>query len=334
MEAQLAADPAPSAELTATVSPKFYTNTGTPQHITAPLWKPVTRLNGRNRVAQMMEQRSKRANFNINALLNSPHSPILPVAELRAMAQTDAFKALNTPFSDYGTCDKQKVGEVVEHREHHFGTATYEEWVNLYFTEVIHWESFKQLALTTVYRLRNDYLPKLKARQTDRTLSEKMRADARRDYPALRAKLSDPRESVRFILNAIFYRVLVQTNDGVETEHISDVLSPAPIRRATKDEDFNYHLDRVGEEVAYQIKPNKFRYATRVEGLRQAQIKHIVAHLKYQEETGKAVSFLFHDDLHAGVWNPVPLADFARGCNLYHLIEQHEAQKVRELVPA
>lgn len=215
-----------------------------------------------------------------------------PDVKLASMARNSkTYKNLNTPFRARGYVVTGMVGPIMEHRWLHAG-MDYEQWKALYLTEVLPYPSLIQLAL----RVNGD----LRGRENMKLMSR------------------------TFALNALCNRTYKQSNDGFTREHLALTMarvSDPTVRRARGDEDNKKHLDLVGANAAFQVKPNSFVCVATNDGLRKDQIENLYAQRIFElqeQSTGKdmTVFYLLHNDLDAGLYIPIPLEAIAARCGL------------------
>lgn len=216
---------------------------------------------------------------------------------LTATRTSRAYKLLNTPFRNFGYTNVAAVGAMMKHRELHRDLDR-AAWEERYFTEVLSYQSFVQLAIKARRQVLREYAPHLSA-------------DARnilRDYL-----------TTEFALNALYIRLIVQTDEGFRTEKLADQLFEAnniKVRMPTPEEESKNHLDRVGDD-GWQIKNLLFATPARGnEGFRADQLANLRAQLAWEAETGRQVFYLFEEDLAQGFFNPVGLAEVAQRCGL------------------
>jgi len=216
---------------------------------------------------------------------------------LTATRTSRAYKLLNTPFRNFGYTNVAAVGAMMKHRELHRDLDR-AAWEERYFTEVLSYQSFVQLAIKARRQVLREYAPHLSA-------------DARN---ILRAYLT-----TEFALNALYIRLIVQTDEGFRTEKLADELFEAnniKVRMPTPEEESKNHLDRVGDD-GWQIKNLLFATPARGnEGFRADQLANLRAQLAWEAETGRQVFYLFEEDLAQGFFNPVGLAEVAQRCGL------------------
>lgn len=259
----------------------------------------VTRLHGSSTHLRQVEAHliETRAHLSLEEQKRLVIPQLWSETRLAATRTTYAYKLLNTPFRNYGYTNVPAVGAMMKHRELH-SELDRAAWEERYFTEVLSYQSFVQLAIKARRQVLRDYAPRLS--------------------PSARKVLRDYL-TTEFALNALYIRLIVQTDEGFQTEKLADEMLEAKgieVRMPTPEEESKHHLDRVGKQ-GWQIKNLLFATPARGnEGFRADQLANLRAQLKWETETGRQVFYLFEEDLAQGFFNPVGLPEVAQRCGL------------------
>lgn len=263
----------------------------------------VTRLHGRSAYLRQVEAHLIEARAHLP--LEEQKKLVIPQlwseTRLAATRTSRAYKLLNTPFRKFGYTNVAAVGAMMKHRELH-SDLDRAAWEERYFTEVLSYQSFVQLAIKARRQVLREYAPRVSV-EVRNTLREYL--------------------TTEFALNALYIRLIVQTDEGFQTEKLADELFEAnniKVRMPTAVEESKNHLDRVGED-GWQIKNLLFATPARGnEGFRADQLANLRAQLAWEGETGRQVFYLFEEDLAQGFFNPVNLAEVAKRCDLLDVL--------------
>lgn len=264
----------------------------------------VTRLHGSSTHLRQVEARliETRSHLPLEEQKRLVIPQLWDEAKLAATRSTRAYKLLNTPFRNFGYTNVAAVGAMMRHRELHKGLSR-SEWEERYFTEVLSYQSLVQLAIKARRQVLREYAPHLSA---------SVRNELKRNL------------TTEFALNALYIRLIVQTDEGFRTEKRADDMFEAhgiTVRKPTPVEESRHHLDRVGEDAAYQIKNLLFATPARSnEGFRSDQIANLRAQLAWEAQTGNQVFYLFEEDMAQGFFSPVDLAEVAKRCDLLDVL--------------
>ena len=195
------------------------------------------------------------------------------------------FKQLNTPFRDGHYCSTDYVGNLTVSRWL-YSSLTFEEWVDVYL----------------------------------RTTLPVPRLIALVDLAVSDLGLEPTERNRNFILNALWIRLFVQTEEGVGREIKAQAqvsaARGAKCRRANAQEDKNFHLDLVCGAEAFQVKPDSFLIKNPTPGHRQDQLNNLHSQRDWENTTGGRVYYLLYTDIDRGVFNPIDLDTATAMCGL------------------
>ena len=197
-------------------------------------------------------------------------------SKLRASKQTQQFRSLNKPWGVAGYVHPSRVGAIMANRRKH-AELTRDEWAERYFEEVLPYASFYALA----QRIYREMLP----------------TEGR------------PQHRLQFILDALYTRIIIETDDGFQTEQLSIALlqdvftqmgKPYIVEAAPNSFEGRYAVDVVAMEngtvvYGYQIKPDSF--ARVGDHMARDQSKNFARNRAFTETTGVPVYYLLKNAL-------------------------------------